>query len=149
MPWRDPKSAPVIRPKSFGEKWPPPPPAPGNAMLGNPKLGGRASMDAIVEAMVEVGGGSEGRPADGGLEAGDKEDGERSGEEEAAAGIGLADKSTWAAIEVAVGDETVGGEADSLNWERSVGPPDGADGTLNMLLNWPSLQARLGRWQYF
>jgi hypothetical protein len=40
------------------------------------------------------------------------------------------------------GEEEGGGEAvDSLNWERSVGPPDGAAGRLNM----SSLQTPLYR----
>lgn len=49
-------------------------------MPGKPKLGGgRTSMEAIVEAMLEAGGG---RP--GGLEAGDTEEADRSGEEDEA-----------------------------------------------------------------
>jgi hypothetical protein len=91
----------------------------------------------MVEAMVEVGvisdGGSR-RPgfAAGGLDAGETEEPERSGEEEAAAVRGL--EATRTMVEV-VG-ELLGGEEEeevSLNWDRSVGPPDGAVGRLNIL----------------
>ena len=50
IPCSEPNSAPLNRPKSFGEKCPP---APGKPMPGKPKFGGgrACSMEAIVEAM--------------------------------------------------------------------------------------------------
>jgi hypothetical protein len=140
IPCNEGNSAPLpSRPKSFGEKCPLP--APGKASpAGKPKPlcgGGRPNIEAIVEAMVEVGvisdGGSR-RPglAAGGLDAGETEEPERSGEEEAAAVSGF--EATRTMVEV-VG-ELLGGEEEeelSLNWERSVGPLDGAVGKLNIL----------------
>ena len=94
-------------------------------------------MEAMVEAIVDVGVISDGgrrRPpvvgAAGGLEAGDTEEPERSGDDEAA---GLAVMRTMAAEE---GGELLGGEEEevSLNWERSVGPLDGAAGKLSIVV---------------
>jgi hypothetical protein len=97
-------------------------------------------MDAIVEAAMDIETAADVVAADkGGLDDGEREEGERSGEEE---------EGWWACCwssRVVVeggGEEEGGGEAsDSLNWERSVGPPDGAAGRLNM----SSLQTPLYR----
>ncbi len=88
IPCSEPNS---VRPKSFGEKWPPPPPIPtGKPMPGKPKFGGGQlplpSMDAIVEAAMDIETAADvvaAAVADkGGLDDGEREEGERSGEEE-------------------------------------------------------------------
>ncbi len=85
IPCSDPNS---VRPKSFGEKWPPAPPIPtGKPMPGKPKFGGGPpplpSIDAIVEAAMDMETAADVVAADnGGLEDGEREEGERSGEEE-------------------------------------------------------------------
>jgi hypothetical protein len=81
IPWREPNS---VRPKSFGEKWPPPPI--GKPMPGKPKFGGGPplpSIDAIVDAAMDIETAADVVAADsGGLDDGEIEEGERSGEEE-------------------------------------------------------------------
>jgi hypothetical protein len=85
IPCREPNS---VRPKSFGEKWWPPPTT-GKPMPGKPKFGGGPplpSMDAIVEAAMDIETAADvvaAAVADkGGLDDGEREEGERSGEEE-------------------------------------------------------------------